>query len=44
MAKGETMTPVPEGVITTTEILQPKPKLVEEKKEDTDAGTGLVKE
>ncbi len=23
MARGETMTPVPEGIITTTDILQP---------------------
>ena len=38
------MTPVPEGEITTTEILQPVPEVVEEKEESTDAGTGLVKE
>ena len=44
MVKGETMTPVPEGEITTTEILQPVPEVVEEKEESTDAGTGLVKE
>ena len=30
MAKGEAMTPVPEGEITTTEILQPVPEVVEE--------------
>jgi hypothetical protein len=30
MARGETMTPVPEGIITTTEILQPVPEVVEE--------------
>jgi hypothetical protein len=30
MAKGEAMTPVPEGIITTTEILQPVPEVVEE--------------
>jgi len=29
MAKGEAMTPVPEGEITTTEILQPVPEVVE---------------
>jgi hypothetical protein len=39
MARGETMTPVPEGIITTTEILQPVPEVVEdtvvpEKEED----------
>jgi len=44
MVKGEAMTPVPEGEITTTEILQPVPEVVEEKEESTDAGTGLVKE
>ena len=30
MAKGEAMTPVPEGIITTTEILEPVPEVVEE--------------
>ena len=30
MAKGEAMTPVPEGVITTTDILQPVVEIVEE--------------
>ena len=30
MARGETMTPVPEGVITTTDILQPVVEVVEE--------------
>jgi hypothetical protein len=30
MVKGEAMTPVPEGEITTTEILQPVPEVVEE--------------
>jgi hypothetical protein len=30
MARGETMTPVPEGIITTTDILQPVPEVVEE--------------
>ena len=30
MAKGEAMTPVPEGIITTTDILQPVPEVVEE--------------
>lgn len=30
MAKGEAMTPVPEGIITTTEILEPTPEVVEE--------------
>jgi hypothetical protein len=30
MARGETMTPVPEGIITTTDILQPTPEVVEE--------------
>ena len=30
MAKGEAMTPVPEGVITTTDILQPVVEVVEE--------------
>ena len=30
MAKGEAMTPVPEGEITTTETLQPVPEIVEE--------------
>jgi hypothetical protein len=30
MAKGEAMTPVPEGIITTTEILEPVPEAVEE--------------
>jgi hypothetical protein len=30
MARGEAMTPVPEGTITTTEILQPVPEVVEE--------------
>ena len=30
MAKGEAMTPVPEGEITTTDILQPVPEVVEE--------------
>jgi hypothetical protein len=38
MARGETMTPVPEGVITTTEILQPEEvvedTVVPEKEED----------
>ena len=29
MAKGEAMTPVPEGVITTTDILQPVVEVVE---------------
>lgn len=31
MARGEEMTPTPEGVITTTEILQPIPEVVVEK-------------
>ncbi len=30
MARGETMTPVPEGIITTTDILQPVPEVIEE--------------
>ena len=30
MARGETMTPVPEGIITTTDILQPAVEVVEE--------------
>ena len=30
MAKGEAMTPVPEGIITTTDILQPVVEVVEE--------------
>jgi hypothetical protein len=30
MAKGEAMTPVPEGIITTTDILQPVPEVIEE--------------
>ena len=30
MARGETMTPVPEGIITTTDILQPVPEVVVE--------------
>ena len=30
MAKGEAMTPVPEGVITTTDILHPVVEIVEE--------------
>ena len=30
MARGEAMTPVPEGIITTTDILQPTPEVVEE--------------
>ena len=30
MAKGKAMTPVPEGVITTTDILQPVVEVVEE--------------
>ena len=30
MAKGEAMTPVPEGIITTTDILQPVIEVVEE--------------
>jgi hypothetical protein len=30
MARGEKMTPTPEGVITTTEILQPVPEVVVE--------------
>jgi len=30
MAKGEEMTPTPEGIITTTEILQPVIEVVEE--------------
>ena len=36
MVKGEAMTPVPEGEITTTEILQPVPEVVveEEVKEE----------
>ena len=36
MARGETMTPTPEGVITTTEILQPVQEVVveEEVKEE----------
>ena len=36
MARGETMTPTPGGVITTTEILQPVPEVVveEEVKEE----------
>jgi len=36
MARGEEMTPTPEGVITTTEILQPVPEVVvkEEVKEE----------
>ena len=38
MVRGETMTPVPEGVITTTEILQPEEvvedTVVPEKEED----------
>jgi hypothetical protein len=29
MAKGEAMTPTPEGVITTTDILQPAPEATE---------------
>jgi hypothetical protein len=29
MARGETMTPVPEGIITTTDILQPVPEATE---------------
>ena len=29
MARGETMTPVPEGIITTTDILQPVPEVTE---------------
>ena len=36
MARGEEMTPVPEGIITTTDILQPVPEVVveEEVKEE----------
>ncbi len=34
MARGETMTPTPEGVITTTEILQPVVEVVPEKEEE----------
>jgi hypothetical protein len=30
MVRGEKIMPVPEGVITTTEILQPVPEVVEE--------------
>ena len=30
MAKGEAMTPGPEGIITTTDILQPVVEVVEE--------------
>jgi len=30
MVRGEKIMPVPEGVITTTEILQPEPEVVEE--------------
>jgi hypothetical protein len=30
MARGEEMTPTPEGIITTTEILQPVPEVVVE--------------
>jgi hypothetical protein len=30
MARGEAMTPVPEGIITTTDILQPVVEVVEE--------------
>ena len=30
MVGGEKIMPVPEGVITTTEILQPEPEVVEE--------------
>ena len=29
MARGETMTPVPEGIITTTDILQPSVEATE---------------
>jgi hypothetical protein len=37
MAKGEAMTPTPEGVITTTEILKPEPPKEEEKDETKDS-------
>jgi len=30
MVRGEKIMPVPEGIITTTEILQPEPEVVEE--------------
>ena len=34
MAKGEAMTPTPDGVITTTEILQPVIEVVETTEEE----------